>query len=280
MMKTTTPFLFDKGDIDRHVQYELRTLDKIGTSFNYVFSKLKALGQYKKVGSRKVDLSKAKWNEGKNYDWLAIENGNDVRLLLRRYHEHFTIFTSFKKQRKDGRIQWDEKEFGCFTFHTNRDLIPKELVEERGEDFYYENEAFDLNGCLHQIFDLVRKRHVHCVWNSLSLVRPKYVEVKLAYIRESIHSYDLLIFACEELSNIHLGLFAQIDMFARIQSVNAGDTVGRYKVEKVYKELKNEYYHGVGIKFVKSNGGDHMQDVYSLSHWYLEDLFPSEVKPS
>lgn len=258
-------FNFDKNEVESFLKYELSLLNKIAGSFNYTHATLKKLGHFKNIGKR-INLNDCKWNEGKNYDWLALSSGTDVDLIVRKYNTHFTIYTRYKKMISPvPDRKWVKLIHGAFTYFSNAE-----------EDFYYDNNAHDLNKSLSKIVEMIRGERIHAMWNDLSFPRPANVEVKNIYDGESIYSYDRLVFACEELSSINSHLFAENEMFEKIKTIKKGDKLGKYTVKEVVTKLKDGYYHGVGLKLSDEN---YMKDVYCLTHHYLDDIFPDLKKP-
>lgn len=256
-------FRFEKRDIERHLFNTLRIRNKFKTCFNYLVDKL---------GSNKVvsDLSKLTWSEGKNYKWVCIKDEN-VTLLIRKYSTHFTIFYKSQNKMTDDSDFEDyfNTKYGCFTFETNQNKV-------KNFDLYIDNNFKDLNLYIKDLIQIIKDNKVHGLWNDLMFKRKKHVEVKNIWDGdESISSIDLMLFACEELFQKYLEIFSETDMFEKIKTFNEGDMAGRYKVLEVHKDLKSEYYHGVGLTLQGTNGKDSesFNDVYSLSRWYHDDVF-------
>lgn len=246
-------YKFEKYDFEKLGQKEIY---KMKDAFDFIVEKLGS--QTKKL------VSKLKWREGKNYDYAVMKDG-DVTLLIRKYQDHFTFWGYFNPP-KSGTMS---SEFFMFTYHTDRD----KLKTDEEKDARSEDNFVDIDGSIESFIKIIKEGHAHLVWNSAACVIPKYCDVKMGFVRSSIHSYDLLIFGCEELSSLQMELFAQNEMWSLIKKIKPGDKIGREVVEYVKTELPKEYsdpyYHGLGIKFV---GGNHMQDVYSLSRYHLGDI--------
>lgn len=248
-------FSFEKRDITRYMLYDLHLGDKIKDSFKYLCDKL---------GVKDVpkDWTRVKWSEGKNYHWLILKRDN-VTLAIRQYREHYTIFS---KREKDGN-EWRAK-FGIFTFHTDRDKLPKEERDDR-------EHTEDIAKYIDQIFTLIAEDKLHGLWNSLMFKREKHIEVKLVWSgsEDDISDIDLFNFACEEIFQKFLEVFSENDMLEQVKKTKVGDKLGEYTVTEVRKTVKDNYYHGVGINW-KSGKEEKWNDVYSLTRWHFANMFP------
>jgi hypothetical protein len=264
---------FDGEEIKRYMQYEMKVMERNKESFRYTFNALKKLGHVITIGTKPIDLNKGKWNEGKSYHWLAVD-GNDIRLIIRRYGEHFTIYTAHIQKKEYKSSSWTETRMSGFTFYSDRNAN----TEKPEEDFYWMNHAFDLNNSLPQIIEMIRENQVHFVTNSAALKLPKWVETKLILDSETIYSIDRLIYACEELSNIHAQLFSETDMLEKIKSIEIGHIVDRKKVSKIVTEVKDNYYHAVGLEVEDEKGKKDFHDVYRLTRHYMEYIFSEIVE--
>ena len=77
-------FDFNKREIDYLIKHNSNLLSRISNSFKYVFPKLKSLGNYINISKlTEVDFNTANLNEGKNYEWLAVESG-DIKFIFRK----------------------------------------------------------------------------------------------------------------------------------------------------------------------------------------------------
>ncbi len=262
-------FKFEKRDVEFYMIHKLKLKDKFINSFSYLISKLK-------VQAVVDDLSTLEWSEGKNYDWVALQD-EKVFLLIRHYQTHFTIY--YKSRYKDSSYgeEYDDHyntHYGCFTFYTDTDKV-------ENSDNYCDNRFLDLNIHIKDLIDLIRKHKVHLLWNNLVFVRPDYVEVKNIWDGdENISSLDLFSFACEEMFHKYTTFFAENEMFQKVKTLKVGDIVGHYTVLKVHDQLENDYYHGVGLTLGDTNGKDseRFQDVYSLTMYYYNDVFGEQDK--
>lgn len=268
------PFNFDKHDVEKYIQYELKVMSNMEGTFNYVFEKLKEKKHFldldKKSGE--IELHKVKADEGKSYNWIAVKSG-DVDLIIRTYNTHHTIFTKRNKSRKIGEdFNYDCSRYSAFTFRTNTDGLGDKL-----HDSYCDNPFIDLNAALPQIIEHCNIDRIQSLWNTAGFIRPEYCEVKNAYDGESIHSVDTMIYCAEELTSKHMELFAQNDMMKTLEVLQAKGVIGE-KFErgtvksistKFPKEYSEPYYHAIGIEI---NEGDKRKfhDVYSLTYWYMD----------
>lgn len=267
-------FKFDGDDIKRHIQYEMRLLDKMEASFEYVFKTLTKIGYHKNVTKlKKIDFNKYKCDEGKNYNWYAITSGA-AKLLIRTYGTHFTIYTKNVVKRKltSGRT-YDRSRYSAFTLHSNRDKMSDDMSDSFCDDGFQ-----DLNTLFPSIVEHVLTDKIHSLWNNLGFPRPDHCDVKNVYDGESIISVDKIIFCGEELSNIHMSLYAQNEILEALKSLGAdviGKTFSGGEITEIItefpKQYSDPYYHGVGI-VTKKKDKIEFADVYSIAHWHLEEL--------
>lgn len=268
------PYRFEKDDVVRHIQYDLKVMRKLQTSFNYVFEKLQAQKHFVDLTNRKgeIKLHKVKADEGKNYDWIAVKSDN-VHLIIRSYKTHHTIFTKKNKTTKIREDhEYEQHRFSAFTFHTDTDELADHM-----QDVYYDNKFIDLNAALPQIIEHCAKDRIHSLWNSVGFIRPKYCKVKNAYDGENIESVDLMIFCAEELTDKHLELFAQIDMMETLKVLQAKGVIGEKFERGTVKSINTEfpkqyidpYYHAIGIEVMEGKERK-FNDVYSLTRWCMD----------
>ncbi len=292
MIKETV-FNFSNDHVKAKIAYDLQLFKRIGKSFDYTHKKLVSLGHH--VEGDKPQLSKGICIEGKNYNWVAVTSGN-VKILIRTYDNHFTVYTCLEetheyKNTKTGKMcTYTDKEYGAFTYHTDTTKItiddeiegipkPKNKDEDYIEDYYmdcfYNNPFTMFNTQLKGLIDVIGKHEVHTLWNDYSFARPKFVSIKIAYNGESVSSFDKLFFCAEELSCKHMELFAENEMLEGIKKFKVGDEFkGKFNkgiITEVRTEVEDGYYHGVGLTI-----GEEWCDVYSLTHWDLDGVFPDE----
>lgn len=270
-------FKFEKNVITNYIQYELKTVSKFKEPLNYIIRGLEKLGHSITIKSldKSIDLNKIKEKEGKNYHWSSIKYKN-VDLVIRRYHQHLTIFTKVNKEKIDymGR---PKIEYGAFTFHTDFEKFGDKHDEMM--DKYYDKPFTDLNVIIKDLINLLLNRGVSWVWNSACLARPDHVELKLAFENDEISSIDEFVFCMEEIENAYLSMFAETTMFQILEEYKSktGEMLDkRYKAGKVNTVVKDEYFHGAGMEVIdtmdKKNKAE-FKDVYSLTRWYFEEIF-------
>jgi len=244
---------FEKDTLTNFINYECKLPRKIKKSFGFVVEKL---------GEQNVKtISKLKWKEGKNYDWAALRSGN-IRMLIRKYHLHFTFYCEFTKFVDH---PYKDVEFSIFTYYSDTDL----LKTDQEKDARCDDNFIDIDESFDSMLKIINEGRAHLLWNSYSVNIPKHVEIKIAMLGPSIYSFDKLVFAAEELSNIEIEVFAEIDMWNILKKIKVGDMVGKSKISGISKTLKDDYYHGLGITLSDDNS---FKDVYSLTNWYLEDM--------
>ena len=287
------PFRFEKDDVVRHIVREMKAVKEFKGSFEYVFDKLKTLGHYiagdNIIIPSQYEYGDKIWMERKNYPWLAIES-KGVRMMIRAYQQHYTIYYNINEKLsveiEDGKnYDYTEGKYGVFTFFTDSDLIDlDELREELGipdakypQDHLNELPAYDLNKWINQLVDLAIER-----FGSMWLVGdndnklPKRIKIKDVFDIKGfmsdahINKIDDFVFACEEIGQVHLELFAENEMVERLKELKVGDSFGNNKIAEIKLDTSNgTYYHGAGIKTDKGK----WSDVYSLTHWYYDNLF-------
>ena len=252
-------FKFEKRDITSHMMYEMKLTYKFKDSFNYLTKKLKV--------QKLKPLNKIKWDEGKNYDWAIVKEGL-ITFIIRTYRNHFTIFFKNENKENDYRTR-----YGCFMFNTDTTKLSNDDSDARCDNCFV-----DLDEYIKPIHKLISDGHVHLLWNNAALPRPDYIEIKPIWngSEDDINYVDDFIFCCEELFGKHLELFAQTDMLDKLKTIKVGDMLNRYEVLEVRTEVEDDYYHDAGLKLKGTNGVDSesWNDVYSLTRYYLNDIFP------
>lgn len=264
-------FSFGDDKVKNFIVREMGILKKFKMSFNYLSNSLKCQ-------KLKKDLNKMIWSEGKNYDWLYIKD-DSAEIIIRKYQHHFTFFcknTIIKKVSED--YEYQDKTYSCFTFNTNI-----ELLSDEDRDARFDNWFFDLNKHIFRLIDVVKENGTHWLWNSVSYPRENFIEFKQALNNETIYSLDLLIFACDEIFEKHFELFAQTETLQRLNHFKEGeiftkDFYGDVKIQYINTELKNEYYHAVGLGLINEKGEKKFEDVYSLTRWMYDDLFKEIIE--
>lgn len=274
-------FKFEKSDITRHIEYELKTLSKFKEPLNYIIKNFIRLGHSLEIKSldKKINLNKVKENEGKNYHWSVFIYKN-ITLVVRRYRHHLTIFTKVDK----GIDRWDSPkvDYGAFTLNTDFEKFGDKHDEMM--DKYYDKPFLDLEVIIKGLFKILLERDggVHWVWNSASLKRPDHVKIELAFADKNISSLDNFVFCMEEIDNIYLSLFAENTMVQKLKELKT--KVGkkldkRYKIGKVTTTIKDDYYHAVGLELIDtlSKETSSFKDVYSLTRYYFETIFKDKI---
>lgn len=217
------------------------------------------------------DFSTLKVDEGKNYDWFFLVNKN-VKLLFRQYGNHFTIFAlNIHKEHEFF------NKMSQFSIHDNLDKISDDI-----HDDYIDNRFLSIEKMLPQLFQMVEEGQVHSMWNNLCLEREKFTEVRTAFIGdENIQSLDDVIFGCDELFQMYLVKFAENEMLEKIKTLKVGDMFSSYKITKIRTEVKDEYYHAVGLEYQNTNFPDSKvdwSDVYSLTRWHYDEIFGNPLE--
>ena len=249
---------FEKDSVTRYMEQELMVFDKLQESFDYVASKL--------AHQAPGDLNDIKWDEDKNYDWCVIVDGS-ATLIIRKYQSHFTIYTRSSIERVLSSHTYVRKRYSSFTFFS-----------EYGDDDTIDNPFIYLNKALPAIIKLVQDDKVSFIWNSHSFDCPKEAKVTLISSGENIHSIDQMIFALDELTQMHLVLFSENEMLEAISKYNVGDQFNsQYNIKDVKTVVKDNYYHAVGLSLVDAKGESKWEDVYSLTRWYYDDVIKTKI---
>ena len=279
IQKLSALFDFDKRQVERYMMHELRLKEKFISGFNYV---------YKNLGTNLIpeDLSTLKWYEGKSYNWVSLVDNLEkptVKIVIRHYHQHFTIFFKNIKEDKynikDSEDEFNDlysNRFGCIIMHTDTSKL-----SNKESDSYVDDNFQDINKYLPNMVKLIQDGRAHCVWNPLSLTsdtekeRPAHIDVRCIWDGgDDVSSIDKFIYACDELFQRYLEIFSETDMFEKIKTLKVGDICGSYEVVGINTKLKDDYYHDKGLDLKGTNGSsERWQDVYSLTRYYLESIF-------
>jgi hypothetical protein len=91
----------------------------------------------------------------------------------------------------------------------------------------------------------------------------------------------MFIFACDELFQRYLEIFSETEMLEKIKTMKVGDKIGDdkypYEVVEIRTEVKDDYYHGVGLVLKQTNftgkTEEKWDDVYSLTRWRYNEVF-------
>lgn len=256
-------FNFNENRIKDEVNRNYGLVKKIKESFRYLEGKF----HQNKVTKTLKNLVTY---EGKNYVYYFIKDG-DVTILVRQYDKHFTIYTYLRPKKSN---EWSGQRFSVFTMFDS--------YEKMTNEDYTDDSLQTFRSVLPKIIQLVKEDEIDTVWNDHSFERPKYTEVKNIFTRDVVDNLDLLIFACDEITQKHLETFAENEMFEKIKTLKKGDPFGHVSVvHDTNVELKNEYFHGVGVWSTRTDefGMKHEKepewnDVYALCRWHYLDVFP------
>lgn len=268
-------FDFNRREIEHLIQYNSKLLRRIDKSFKYVYDKFKTLGNFIDITKlTEVDFNEANLNEGKNYEWLAVQSGN-TEMIFRKYGSHITIFM----KNNDGYV-----ETCAFYFITDKN----KLDDDSQWDEYCDNGFIDLNT---HIFEIVKNASEPHRLDCIDL--PKRCEIEIAYINEQITSIDRLMFCAEELSSVNMLFYSENEMLDMIKVLSKrenviGRTLGFVETIVGFKtEVVGDSYHSVGILVKDRDGKEKITDVYSLVYYQYETFMSiynadeySEVKLS
>lgn len=203
-----------------------------------------------------------------------------MEFLIRKYRNHLTIYTKQKTEYDtvySGFQLFTDTSVEYELHKAGKSEVYAEHYEEYGDDFFYCRPFYDFNLLINKIVEMMRDDNFWLLWNDSALPRPKRVELK-GYFNgsRSIDSIDSTIFAAEELSCLHGELFAENEMLEKIKTLKVGQMLSAYKITEIKTEVKNDYYHAVGLSWVNTNFEDSKekwQDVYTLSRYYFEYIF-------
>lgn len=259
-------FNFDDSRLKEEINRNYGLTDKIKTSFKYLEGKL----PQNKITKT---LRNIKTREGKSYEYFMFKD-KEVSILVRQYSRHLTFYVY---NRPTGEKEYYKRGITIFTVFDDD--------EKMTDDDWNEDDKITLKKVLPQIIELARAGKLHAVWNSLCLIVPKYTEVKLI-ADDTVHNLDTLIFACDEIAQLHLELFSENEVLEKIKTFKKGDAFGSVlEITGTRTVVKDNYFHGVGISTkrtdefgMKHEKEDKWNDVYSLTRWYYDELFPSEQK--
>lgn len=261
-------FNFDEQRIKKEVNRKYKLGSNLKKSFKYLEGKL-PVNKITKI------FRNLKFREGKSYDWYLFTD-KEVSIIVRKYGGHSTVYAlNSPKPSEDNYFERDV--LTVFTMFNNR----SKMTDEECEDDY---DNFTLLGSLVELIKIVRKNEGHTVWNSLCFKVPEYTDVKLVFQRETVYQLDTMLFACDEMSQTHLELFAENEMLEKIKTLQPGDPFGSYsKIKSTSTVVKDDYYHGVGVYTERTDewGMQHEKepkwsDVYGLTRSYYDEVFPED----
>lgn len=259
-------FEFSEDRFKENIVYENKLMKKLRYSFDFLLNYLPI-----NTVNAKFSFKKIKFREGKNYDFFFLIK-DDIQLLVRQYGSHFTFICL----NKDKEISYHSR-MSVFTINDDR-----EKMDDETSDAHVDDHFLTIKKILPSLLEIIKKDKVGTIWNSYSLERPDYTDVKLAQVGDTTHSLDLLLFACDEVFRTHCELFAENDMANKISDFSVGDMLGdAYKITDVKKEINKEYFYSTGLSFINtnfSNSDAKWADVYSLTRYYLEYIFPENKK--
>lgn len=279
-MTDNTPFIFDDHDIHNIIISELQLLRKAKYSFNYIYDKLVTTGNHLDVSTvTEIDLGVIKACEGKNYNWIAVSTTDikgTIEFVIRQYGMHHTVFVKRTTNQKFRAQTYYEYQYACFTFNTDTSSL-----DITAHDRLCEHPYIELNKIFPDLIKTVNENNIANLWNNYDFKRPSYCEIKTAFYNNTISSIDLLIFCCEELSCLHIELFAENEMFEMLKTLKAKDIIGEiFKGQAIInkilidfpKEYGVPYYHGIGIEIIDAKYQLSFKDIYCLTIYYLENV--------
>jgi hypothetical protein len=272
-------FKFRKEDISNHIEYELELFDKFKEPLDYIINTLESKKHVLNIKNLdKVDINKIKEYEGKNYNW-SIVNYKNATLVIRRYQNHLTIFTKVVKEVEQLLPNMEQKlkktvERGSFTMHTR-------LISDDMCDAYYNNPFLDLNLIFKDLISLIidRTYGVSWLWNSACIKIPDHIDVKLAFCQKNISSFDTFFYCMEELETFYQQLFSENTTILALDKLKINDDFDNSStIIDISTNLKDDYYHAVGIKTKdKKTGKTKFIDVYALTLYYIKYIFKQNI---
>ncbi len=275
-------FKFDSDELRMNMDYDMNLFARASKPLGYIMEILEKTGHGLTIKSLdNPQIEKVKLQKGKSYNWGVISYEN-FKFLIRVYGYHLTIFIRSSKpcDYREGKMVHHD---AAFSIYAELDRMDGDKRDEISEG-YYDNPFQDLNVMFKRMIEYLKEDNFHCFWNDVSIPRPKHVEIKQAYEKKSsfmgearIFSYDLTIFCMEEIDSMHCQLFAENTMFDKLKELKVGQPFGsRSTIKEIRSKLKDGYYHGVGVTAVNEDGKEDWSDVYSLTRWHYDEVFPKE----
>jgi len=255
-------FNFDDTRFKDNLIYKDKLKQKIMHCFKYLENHLPV---NKVTKENTFNFNKLKKSEGKNYDWFFLVNPN-VKLLVRQYGNHFTLFAINQK------AESYFNKLSVFTIHDDLDL----LNDDDLHDSYIDNRFKTFETLLPKLFETIEKDRVNGIWNDYSFERPKHTKIKLSLVGDSVSSLDEFIFACDEIFQTFLEKIAENDLLEKLKTLNVGDMFSTYKITDIRTEVKDDYYHAVGLSYVNTNfpnSKEEWSDVYSLTRYHYDEIY-------
>lgn len=261
---------FDETRTKERINEQFGLSKNIKKAFKYLEGKLET----NKITKTFRDL---KFREGKNYDWYLFKD-DDVSVLVRKYGGHSTVYTYYRPKPSDENYYLRDQ-LTVFTMHNDR----SKMTDTEADNDY---DSFTLLSSLKQLIELTKKGEGHTIWNSHCWTVPEYTEVKIAFNDRTSYQIDTMIFAYSEISSVLLEVFAETDVLDKVKTLNVGDKFGSvYEIVETRAEIKDEYYHNVGIRIkridefgMKYEKESKWNDVYSLGRWHYDEMFPEPIK--
>lgn len=228
------------------------------------------------TADKTFDFSTLKFSEGKNYDWFFLVS-EDVKLLIRQYRLHFTVFAI----KKDNDYEFFDKP-SIFTIHTDFDRVERSTENDKLSDHHCDNNFLTFETLLPQIFEFVATDKVGGMWNDYSFKCPKHTKATPALSgQDTVYNLNHIIFAMDEICGKYSECFAQNEVLEKLKTLSVGDTFGDYyTISEVRTEVKDDYYHNAGIRYYLNSNPKEIKwaDVYSLGRYYFDELFFSGHK--
>lgn len=267
----TDMFGYSNDTEKRSYVIENNILFKLKYSFKYIKDKIP-------TNSITADGENLKMNEGKNYNWYKFEHKN-VTMIVREYGNHKTIYCMVKSKDDERKSSYFDK---LHILIMNDENIPTEMADE-----VHENYNGSMMLLLKPMMDLLSENKTSVFEHRLKDVKPSYTKIEMVYSsEETVYSLDMLMFACDEIFHIHMCLFSENDVLEKLKTLKVGDKFGGYReIVSIKTDIKDEYYHAVGLTTKRTDEfgmlhekKDEWMDVYSITRWRLECMFPPEEK--
>lgn len=261
-------FKFRKSQITNFIKLEMKGLYKFKSPLKFVAKQLEDNGLTLVIKDlNKINLNKIKEHEGKNYHWSSVKYKN-ATIVIRRYNRHFIIFTMVETETTETTNA--KIDYSAFTFYTDLKNVNDDSLSEK----YFDTPFMDLNKIAKELFEILVDEDsysIDCIHT------PKFVELETIFNGDEIYTVDGFILCMEELSNFYTMLFSETITLKRLSELKVGQLLeDRYEITEIYTEVKNEYYHGVGIETIDiafPNNDKSFKDVYTLTSYYYESVF-------
>lgn len=237
--------------------------------------------------SKTPTFSVVNWVEEKNDQWCVLTY-EGIDILVRNYRHYNMLFCRVPRGKKfmSGKTRYS---YHMLSLYADTSMMGE--MSDNYSDKAWDNPLLELEGIFeHLIRQLSDKNYRYLSKYQLGRLgydTPDYLKISNGgsikggafETYPNIDSIDDFVRFQRELGFFYNGLFAENTVYEMLSKLKVGqDLKNGMKILKIQTDVVNDYYHNVGIR-VKGAGEDKEKfiDVYSITHWYL-DQFADYIK--